>query len=237
MNNLNLEEAYRNYFSVNSDEKDCVNNETTYSYDLDTTPPKSKASHLTAKGNINTINEFAKQLSMLLNIAWGSSWGTLEPASSVGDDPERITVPKITYDVNLREISPGTNLKPQLIDTITEIVDGVPTGDSFNIYKQSFDCIIEFNIYSSTSLDTEELMQKFEDILLVHAGDFKEAGVNEIFFLKEVPSKYSLNFTKSSTFSSKCLLYFIRIDKYRKIRVNQIKDIRFKLNMQKNQNS
>ena len=111
----------------------------------------STLSRLTANGNIDDLDKLGEILRKLLNAAWGSDWGTLSPDTSMGDNAEEIIIPQINYGINLREVTEGTNPKPTLMDTIDEIVDGVKTGDSFRIYRQSFDCIVEINFWDSTS--------------------------------------------------------------------------------------
>lgn len=182
---------------------------------------RSSRPRMKSSGVVDDIDKLGEILRKLLNAAWGSSWGVIFPELSGGENPEEITTPQINYSTNLREIASGSSPKPTLIDTIAEEVDGIETGDSFRVYRQAFDCIIEFNFLCNTSKDCRKLMNDFEELLIVHTGYLKEQGVGEIFFLKEVPPKYSLSF--SENIPMKCAYFFVRIEKNRSIRVSQIK--------------
>lgn len=187
------------------------------------TRPRMKSS-----GVVDDIDKLGEILRMLLNAAWGSSWGVIFPEMSGGENAEEIVTPQINYSINLREVASGTSPKPTLIDTISEEVDGKESGDSFRIYRQAFDCIIEFNFLCNTSKDCRKLMNDFEELMIVHSGYLKEQGVGEIFFLKEVPPKYSLSFNEN--IPMKCAYYFVRIEKNRMVRTSQIKKTEFILN-------
>lgn len=211
------EEAYRSYFGTSeSGQKEDVQ--------VNRVPQRER---MTAKGNIDDLDKLGEILRKLLNAAWGSNWGVISPDTSLGDNAEDITVPQITYGINLREVAKGFSPKPVLTDTVEEVENGKKTGDSFRIYRQTFDCIVEFNFWESTSKDCRYLMNKFEEIMSIYSGYLKESGVSEIFFLKEVPSKYSLNYLAAKPM--KCAYYFIRLERNKAIRVSQIKEIEMKL--------
>ena len=219
MNNKILEEAYNNYFSNNGKQKDPIN--------IETMPEKSSRKRMTAKGNVDNIDVLGDILRQLLNTAWGSEWGIISPDTARGEDPEKVILPQINLIMNLREISDGTNPKPQLTDTVSEIVDGKNTGDSFRIYRQIFDCIVEFDFFESTSKGCRQLMTRFEELLGTYTGFLKEKGVSEIFFLKEVPAKYSLNYIEGVPM--KCLYYFVRLERIKTVRLSDIKEIEYRL--------
>jgi hypothetical protein len=221
--NSKMEEAYNNYFGE----------KTTQISEVVSKPVESigiiKNEKLSADGNISTMNGLGNTLRKLLNTIWGTNWGDLEPDTSDGLDPDNITLPKITYSTNLREISEGKSPKPTLTDVTREDIDGEPTGEFFKTYRQSFDCIIEFNVRAKTSLDCSELAEQFEDAIILHSGYLKKKGISEIFFLKEVPAKYS-NFY-SEKIPTKCLYFFVRLEKVRIVSVNSLKEIETQLGL------
>lgn len=224
-----LERAANEYFSINYDNKEQqhLSKETTNEFIGNNTPPQSDVSHLTADGNIDELDKLGEELRQLFNILWGTNWGTISPDSCKGDDSENIILPQINYSMNLREVSKGTSPKPVLIDTIDEVVNGIKTGESVKVFRQSFDCIVEFNIFASTSKDCRELASRFEEAMMLYAGILKRIGVSELFFLKEVPAKYSLSYTDAVPM--KCLYFFVRLERIKTIRTNQIKEITLKL--------
>lgn len=225
-----FEEDYKKYFgSQNPEYVDTVEikrpNEGYSTFDEDNDPNAlpmdNNLARDTAAGSIKNVREFAELLNRLLDIAWGSQWGTLKPVTAEGDDPDYLKFPMITYDTNLREVSDTP--KPKLYDTVKEIVNGVYTGDNINIYRQSFDVILEFNFYGNSSLEMEMLSENFEELMVAHAGFLKNQGVSEIFFLKEVPSKYSLNF--KDNIPSRCLYYYVKLERTTNVSLNLLNKI------------
>lgn len=221
MENIDFDKAYANYFGENREQKQisCL---------TDQAKPTSTRDRLTADGNVDNLDKLGELLRMLLNTAWGSGWGNISPETAKVDDTDEIVLPQINYDINLREVTEGRSQKPTLTDIVDEVGnDGKKTGDAYKIYRQSFDCIVEFNFIARTSKESRDLMDRFEDIIITHAGYLKEQGLSEIFFLKEVPSKYSINFKEGLPI--KVAYYFVRLEKIRTIRVSQIKEIEARL--------
>lgn len=209
-----FENAYNNYFGI---EKNTKKN----SINLDK-PTKAVGTigkeSLTANGNIPTIDSFCDELRKLLNVIWGSNWGELQPECSEGLGTGNIQMPSIRYSTNLREIADGKNPKPTLTDVNVENIEGLRTGHAYKSYRQQFDCIVEFNIRAENARDCAKLMEKFEDALIFHAGHLKQSGVSELFFLKEVPAKYS-NFHIEGI-PTKCVYVFVRLERVKIIDVS-----------------
>lgn len=224
MNNEILDSAFEKYFSIKEDI-----NTLREEVALERVDIKEGASRLTANGNIGTINEFGELLRKLLNAAFGDNWGEFTQDGILGNDPKNIILPRISYDTNLREVSEGRSPKPTLMETVDEVVNGIHTGDSIKVYRQSFDCIVEFCFYASTTQECESLMTRFEDLIVDFSGYIKSNGVSEIFLLKEVPSKYSFRFTE--TLPMRTLFYFVKIEKIRTSRVSEINVIEQRLNI------
>lgn len=227
MNNKFMDEAFNNYFygagATKPQNNPVINEEA---------PEKSSRPRLTANGNIDCLDELGEVLRILLNTAWGSGWGTISSETSRGDDVEAITTPFIRYSMNLREVSEGTSPKPHLYDTVNEVVDGKNTGDAFRIYRQSFDCIVEFDFMAGTSKSTRQLMGDFEELILTYTGFLKERGISEIFFLKEVPCEYSLAYAEGIPMKS--LYYFVRFERIKQVRLSTIQQVEQRLALSKN---
>ena len=223
MTNDAFEEMFNNYFGV-KDFKEQIKD-----LPQELTKDVEETHRLTANGNISTINEFGELLRKLLNAAFGDGWGEFTQDGSIGTDPKSIKLPMITYDTNLREVAEGKSQKPTLTDTIDEVINGIHTGDSIRVYRQMFDCIVEFDFFASTTFECEKLMTDFENLIIDFSGYLKLNGISEIFFLKEVPSKYSFRFTE--TLPMRSLFYFVRIEKIRTSRISEIKMIEKRLNI------
>lgn len=232
----NMEKAFANYFgtTVKNDVSKIIaeKNDTTYTYNENQINPRENIENnyfslgelsLMADDNIDGIEQLCDILKKLLNAAWGSNWGEISPDLKKGEDSSKIVTPQITVDINNRDIAEKMPLKPVLINTVKEKVNGQYTGDSLLIYRQWFDCVVEFDFYGRTAKETRQLQYKFESLLAIYIGYLKRQGVSEILFLKEVSSRNSLNFTEQVPM--KCLMYWIRFERITPIRQSLINRI------------
>ena len=232
----NMEKAFSNYFGTTLKEdvskiiaeKDDV----TYTYRENKINPRENIKDnyfttgelaLMADNNIDGIEQLCNILKKLLNAAWGSNWGEISPDLKKGEDSAKIVTPQITVDTNNRDIAEKMPLKPVLINTVKEKVNGEYTGDSLLIYRQWFDCVIEFDFYGRTSKETRDLQYRFESLLAIYTGYLKRQGVSEIIFLKEVSPRNSLNFTEQTPM--RCLMYWVRFERITPIRQSLINKI------------
>lgn len=165
-----------------------------------------------ADGNIYDIEGLAEILKGLCNAAWGSDWGELTMDVVTGENSSNIKLPRITVDVNQRDISEGmSSIKPILIDVQKEYdEEGNETGEAYLIYRQFFDQNVEFNIYGQNSKQARDIMKKFEKLLLAYTGYIKRKGISEIFFLKEVSPRSSLNYYEN--IPMRTIYYFVRTE-------------------------
>lgn len=232
----NMEKAFANYFgtTIKEDVTKIIaeKSDTTYTYKENQINPRENIKNnyftlgelaLMADNNIDGIDQLCNILKKLLNAAWGSNWGEISPDLKKGEDSSKIIVPQITVDVNNRDIAEKMPLKPVLINTVKEKVNGQYTGDSLLIYRQWFDCVVEFDFYGRTSKETRDLQYKFESLLAIYTGYLKRQGVSEIIFLKEVSARNSLNFTEQTPM--KCLMYWVRFERITPVRQSLINKI------------
>lgn len=230
MNNIDLELAMEKYFAKKNDKNTTkVKEQVVINEQI---PEHSSLQQMTAEDNIATVDEACDLIRILLNTAWGSNWGNLADVTSRGDDADKIQVPLITYNTNLREVSPGTNVKPQQMQVKNEVVNGKNTGDSFKIHRQFFDCIVEFDFMGSSANDTNTLMERFEETMITYAGFLKRKGIKELYFLKEIPATYSLNYLRD--IPMKCLLYYFQLERIHTVRVSTIRRIEETLQLKNN---
>lgn len=221
INKFNYDKLINNYFSKKNDEN--TTKEDNMAVINEQMPEHSSLQQMTADGSVETVSEACDLIRVLLNTAWGSDWGELVDVSQMGEDADKINTPLITYNTNLREVSPGTNVKPQYMQTKNEVTNGKNTGDAFKIHRQFFDCIVEFDFYDNSASSTDELMNRFEKIIIAYTGFLKRKGIKEIFFLKEIPSKYSLNYVFNVPM--RCLLFYVQLERSYTVRVSTIKQI------------
>jgi len=181
-------------------------------------------------GNISTIDELADIIKKLCNAAWGTDWGEFSPDIKYGENSDEIILPQITIEINTRDITENMSLKPALIDYIKEKdANGNETGDVFLVYRQLYDCNVEFNIYGRNSQEAREYTKKLETLLNVYAGYLKRQGVSEILFEREVSPKSSLNYTENKNMRS--IFYYIRLEEITLVRQSLINGINTKLGL------
>lgn len=178
-----------------------------------------------ADENIDGLEQLADILKRLCNAAWGPDWGELSPDLKYGEDPTKVIMPQITVDINTRDVAEGIGgPKPTLTDVMEEQDgEGNLTGDAFLIYRQWFDCNVEFNFYGRTNKEARQLQRKFETLLAVYTGYLKRNGVSEILFEREVSPKCSLNYIENTPM--RCIYYYIRFETITPIRQSLINSI------------
>lgn len=178
-----------------------------------------------ADDNIDDVEQLADILKRLCNAAWGHGWGELSPDLKKGESSNDITLPQITIDINTRESAENIGgIKPKLVDVIKELdANDKETGDAFLIYRQWYDCNVEFNFYGRTNKEARQLQKKFENLLTVYTGYLKRQGISEMFFEQEVSPKSSLNYDESTPM--RCIYYYIRFESIMPIRQSLINNI------------
>lgn len=178
-----------------------------------------------ADDNIDDVEQLADILKKLCNAAWGANWGELSPDLKKGENSDNIILPQITLDINTRDVAENLGgIKPKLVDIVNEVdANGTETGDAFLVYRQWFDCNIEFNFYGRTNKEARQLQKKFENLLTVYTGYLKRQGISEMFFEREVSPKSSLNYDESTPM--RCIYYYIRFESIMPIRQSLINSI------------
>lgn len=181
-----------------------------------------------ADGNISNVEDLARILKELCNAAWGNDWGELSLDVKTGEDSADLVLPQILVDINTRDITDGFPLKPVLMDVQKEKDEnGNETGEAFLMYRQWFDANIEFDIFAQNNKECRELLQKFESLIMVYAGYLKRRGLAEIFFLREISPKSSLNF--SENVPMRCILYYVRFECVTPVKVSTVNTINAKI--------
>lgn len=181
-----------------------------------------------ADGNISDIEQLANILKQLCNAAWGTDWGELSPDVKTGENSDEIKLPQITVDINTRDITEGMPLKPTLVSYWDEEDEqGNKTGETFLIYRQWFDCNVEFDIYGRNAKEARDLMKKFELLISTYTGYLKRQGISEIIFEREVSAKNSLNYAESVPMRS--IYYYVRLESISLVKQSILNQINTKI--------
>lgn len=177
--------------------------------------------HYTANGNIDNIDDFADLIRKIIeltdnDITFISQYDFLQLKD--------FSYPIITYDVNSRDKSVYTGIKPHT-EKFNVVNDNNEHCTKYNIM---YEYNIEFDIYGATDKQANEVMSYFEKLLTVYTGYLKSVGVSEFFFLKQIPSKASVNYTKDIPMKS--IIWYLRLEKIWLIEESKLKSIYVELN-------
>lgn len=140
------------------------------------------------------------------------------------DAMQNFDKPVITYSVVQRETK--SEIKPRLRELIEEA--DVNNGEKRvgEVWGQKFKCLIQFNVFASVYKEAEQVMEKFEETIIQHAGFLKRNGVAEIFFNRHLTDSHFD--TMRETLSIRNLEYYVEIEKLTvmfKEKINQIEII------------
>ncbi|MCC0635242.1 MULTISPECIES: hypothetical protein [unclassified Clostridioides] len=182
------------------------------------------------KEYINNFEKIEEILEYILKTELEDNWGVISFETIKKDETDKIILPQINYCVKLREISKGKSYKPMLTDIIDELDENKEkTGKVIKVYRQSFDCILEFRFIAKTQKECRRLMEAFEDIITSYTGFLKKKGLGDIFFLKEISTEDNISFDENT--SVKTSEYFIRLEKVKTLNVNKLKNIEMKFSV------
>ena len=133
---------------------------------------------------------------------------------------QRLDNPIITYKLISRK--PKGEIKPRFREDFIESKDG-NTGRVGEIYGQKFKCQIQFNIFASVYEVAEQVMERFEDLMITYAGYFKKNGVAELLFDQQYTDQ-SFE-TMRQTLSIRNISYYVEVEKITVIMRESIKAI------------
>lgn len=173
-----------------------------------------------ARGSMD-IEAFTDAISGLLKKAWGEGWGEFIFEEPIGNDPERVILPKITFDTYERIRSKShKSLDPILFDQRRD----PDNPDTFlKIYRMWFDVEIDFKVYATTNREAKILMDQFEEFLFIYKSHLKSLGISDIIFLAETRPQVVTKWNKQ--LSERNLRYLVRIERITTVRSKTFKEI------------
>lgn len=137
------------------------------------------------------------------------------------DAMREFNCPVITYQVINRK--PKKEIKARIRESISENIEDKDDQRKGEIYGQKFQCLVQFNIFTSVYKDAEQVMESFEEIIIKHSGFLKRNGVGEILFDEHVTDSHFD--TLRETLSIRNLRYYVEIEKLTVMFKEKIKEI------------
>lgn len=175
---------------------------------------------LTASGNAD-FETFTDLLSNILKAAWGENWGQFTEEDPIGNTPDAVVLPVITYEVYSRTPSKDVRThKPKKWDSFS---DPDYPDSNIMVYKQWFDYIVDFKVFAKTKKEARQLCEKLEDVLLIYAGLFKDAGVADIIFQMESAPEV-INQSRQDI-PCRVLRYLVRIERTHMVRTKALEEV------------
>lgn len=136
------------------------------------------------------------------------------------DQNKTINHPYITYKVMNR--APKGELKPRERQSVIENIDSEEKRVGA-IWGQKFECLVQFNVFASEYSLAEQVMERFEEMMLTYTGFFKKNGVGELLFKRQYTDESYTAFRQ--TLSIRNLQYYVEIEKLNVIFKETIKHI------------
>lgn len=128
--------------------------------------------------------------------------------------------PIITYKVLSR--MPKGEIKPRFREGFSRSLAS-PEEEVGEIYGQKFKCHLQFDIFASEYTVAEQVMERFEDMMITYAGYFKRNGVAELLFDQQFTDSHFESMRQ--TLSIRNISYYVEIEKLTVIMRENIKDI------------
>lgn len=132
----------------------------------------------------------------------------------------KLDSPIITYKLISRK--PKGEIKPRFREGFQESKDS-KEGRVGEIYGQKFKCHIQFNIFASVYEVAEQVMERFEELMVTYAGYFKKNGVAELLFDQQFTDQ-SFEAMRE-TLSIRNISYYVEVEKLTVIMRESIKVI------------
>lgn len=111
---------------------------------------------------------------------------------------------------NILSANPTNELKPRVRKTFNEDPDEEHSRTGI-VYGQTFEAIVQFNIFACDYLEATEVMKFLEDLLFSYTAYFMQNGIAELIFHKRLTDQNLDLFRQKSSIRS--LQYYVRYEK------------------------
>jgi hypothetical protein len=166
-----------------------------------------------------SIRDFIKMLADLVSKVLKNYDVTLDPDEGHITSPtdKMMGHPYIVYSIVSRE--PKLEKKDRILDYIVD-----EDGRHGELWARDFICVLQFNVVASNCQDADDIMEAFEELISKYTGYFKENGVSEVLFKKQL-TDHNFDVYRQSR-SIRSLQYRIDIQKIKTSFDTTIKDVR-----------
>lgn len=142
-----------------------------------------------------------------------------EDVNKIKDPELAFEHPCITYRIKSRK--PLNEYKPIVREDIVE-------HDEHNEQRLGtvrgigFKCLVQFNVFASENKVANQVMERFEELMISYAGYLCEQGVRQVYFKEQITDTDYNNFRDS--LSIRNLIYYVEIEKLMVIFNRRISD-------------
>jgi len=152
--------------------------------------------------DIDTIIDLIREL---LERAWGDNCPIIVDESPTNRDATDIKMPMIIYDYYDRQYPDKTKKIPQFVEAIND------NDDLYEIYRELFECKLEFNICDTTVRSSKILAKKFEVFLRTYIPYLKHVGIEDMYFYNEPRSKPYM--IANQEYPRRTLTYYVKLQR------------------------
>lgn len=149
-----------------------------------------------------------------------------EDENKIKDPAIALERPYISYRVIKR--TPLNEYKPTTKEEVIEHDENNEQRPG-ELKSIGFKCLIQFNVFASENKVANQVMERFEELMLSYAGYYMEQGVRQVYF-KEQNTDVDYN-TFRDTLSVRNLIYYVEIEKMMVIFKRRISDALLKGNV------
>lgn len=193
---------------------------------LDELEARYEYSH-TTQGRIPiTYRQFMALIHELLIAAWGQEWG--ERFGPEAPPAHALDNPYIKYRLLRRSPTKeiAGNSEPRRRGEMRDRKD--PTN-TFELWGQLFDHLIEFECVAPTPDQADELAERFEEFMLTYRPFFAQNGVHKILFVEQDEDRYETSAKEPSY--GRPLVYYVRLDRVYPLPVSVLESIHSYVNL------
>ena len=141
--------------------------------------PSEGLTFQTADGNLS-LSEFGELVSRI----WLEAYPSV-PMYPYGTATDDVKYPNITWRCITRRRLEGAGIKSRIVDEFTDDAGVTRTRKS-----GFFRCVVEYRVASTNPKEANQIIDAFERFMEQYAGDFKRAGVRDVFYVERKTDDY-----------------------------------------------